>query len=468
MTDRIKGGAVPHYKRAVKRGIPQGRAHPFVADDSRGFRPKPPRSYGPPLHPDHDPNSPPTQTPTQPPRIPPPEREDVAGVVGVGADLFGSVSLPGMPVRDDKGFVVENLRLTKGNNVLSWDCGTKNLSYCLMEDTCESGATEQEREAGFKIHAWSRINLETSDYRHVPGALMTQLDSRPWMLRVDEVVIEAQIPDNTLMKTISHLIQMYFLMRSVPLQSSLERYNHLSRSIHSRRRMAIPVEFIRAGAKFERLPAEVTRMMDNLDEHDQQDGGAESDAGAAGGGADDIEEAVTNGMAAPSISVSKRKRRKHKPFGDRRTNAKRKAVKACTCLLRISYGSDSDEMVHLLRNNDKPDDLCDSMLQAYYILMVRRTRRKIRNSFRTIIVANVDDDKDGSDKPVFPPPGFPDNESVLRLEDRDLDSHQVFEGHGFRDVAVDIENSVIETALRIDRLLFTGVEFTGGSEDKIV
>lgn len=94
-------------------------------------------------------------------------------------------------------------RLTEKVNCLSWDCGTRNLCYCLIEDV-----NEPDKE--FSIRLWENFSLKSDTTAEAIFALQMELDARPWMLHVDHIVIESQCNPNTTMKVISHAIQMYF------------------------------------------------------------------------------------------------------------------------------------------------------------------------------------------------------------------------------------------------------------------
>lgn len=98
-------------------------------------------------------------------------------------------------------------RLTKGLNVLSWDCGTRNLCYCLIE-LCDEPDQE------FAIRLWENFSLNSDSTAEAVFALQRELDARPWMLHADHVAVEAQSNNNTTMKVISHAIQMYFTCRT--------------------------------------------------------------------------------------------------------------------------------------------------------------------------------------------------------------------------------------------------------------
>ena len=103
-------------------------------------------------------------------------------------------------------------RLTKGQNCLSFDCGTSNLAYCLLENM-QSIDNEFEPQQEFSIRLWENFSLNAGTTADAVFSLRRELDSRQWMLHVDNVIIEAQVCSNPIMKVISHAIQMYFSCR---------------------------------------------------------------------------------------------------------------------------------------------------------------------------------------------------------------------------------------------------------------
>jgi hypothetical protein len=100
-------------------------------------------------------------------------------------------------------------RLTVGVNCLSWDCGTSNLAYCLIESV-----DEPDRE--FCVRLWENFSLGSDTTAEAVFALRRELDARPWMRHADHVCIEAQANVNPTMKVISHALQMYFICRTDP------------------------------------------------------------------------------------------------------------------------------------------------------------------------------------------------------------------------------------------------------------
>lgn len=106
-------------------------------------------------------------------------------------------------------------RLTEGVNCLSWDCGTRNLCYCLIED-CNKPDKE------FSIRLWENFSICCDSSAEMIFSLQRELDARPWMLNADHVVIESQCAPNTTMKVISHAIQMYFATKRRPAAVTTE------------------------------------------------------------------------------------------------------------------------------------------------------------------------------------------------------------------------------------------------------
>lgn len=98
-------------------------------------------------------------------------------------------------------------RLSENLTVLSFDCGMINFAYCLLE-----AVDDPNKE--FSIKMWQLFSINSMSASEAVQNLKEQLDGRPWMLQVDHVIIEAQVLSNSLMKTISHALQMYFLCKS--------------------------------------------------------------------------------------------------------------------------------------------------------------------------------------------------------------------------------------------------------------
>lgn len=98
-------------------------------------------------------------------------------------------------------------RLTEHVNVLSWDCGLSNISFCLLEHT-----NGPERE--FRVVLWEVFSLNEHEVTNAVASLVTNLEKRPWMMQADHVAIEAQVHKNPVMKIIAHSLQTYFLTKS--------------------------------------------------------------------------------------------------------------------------------------------------------------------------------------------------------------------------------------------------------------
>lgn len=102
--------------------------------------------------------------------------------------------------------------LTKGVNCLSWDCGTTNLCYCLLEYIGQQDKGGKE----FRVVMWENFSLNAQSIKHAVEMLPRELDRRPWMLDADYVCIESQVVNNIEMKVVSHALQMYFITRTLP------------------------------------------------------------------------------------------------------------------------------------------------------------------------------------------------------------------------------------------------------------
>ncbi len=103
----------------------------------------------------------------------------------------------------------ESQRVTKGTNVLSWDCGITNLCYCLLE--------ELEGEAEFRIIMWENFSLASPNLREATKVLAKAIKDKKWMKYVDYVCIETQVMRNVQMKTVSHVIQGIFEYISIEM-----------------------------------------------------------------------------------------------------------------------------------------------------------------------------------------------------------------------------------------------------------
>lgn len=220
-------------------------------------------------------------------------------------------------------------RLTKGVNVLSWDCGTTNLCYCLLEQLPELNEDGTKNTKEFRIVKWQNFSLYVDNIKEAAESLVSELNRRPWMLDVDYVVIEAQVIKNVSMKCLSHIIQTYF-----------------------RTRATAPVEFVN---------------------------GTMIQAPVYGPSVHFIE-------AKSKFSVCAVPEPKLK---SRRLRNKRVAVLMAQKLL----ADQGDHLaLQFLSSFDKKDDLSDSFVQALYFLRLLRNRRSNSHTIRNHISQNAVED----------------------------------------------------------------------------
>ncbi len=116
-------------------------------------------------------------------------------------------------------------RLTKEVNVLSWDCGLSNLSYCLVEYV-------NDHEYEFKVRMWENFSLNQLDLAEAINSLVRELEARPWVMQVDNVCIESQMPHNQDMRILSHALQTYFITKC---KSNSNQIEGTSATIHTSR-----------------------------------------------------------------------------------------------------------------------------------------------------------------------------------------------------------------------------------------
>lgn len=202
--------------------------------------------------------------------------------------------------------------LTKGINCLSWDCGTTNLCYCLLEYIGEPGKE-------FKIIMWENFSLNAQSIKHAVEMLPRELDRRPWMLDVDYICVESQVLKNIQMKVISHALQMYFITRTLIQPIKTRSINNKMDIIKVPRR-PLTVHFIAAKSKF----------------------------------------TVCN-VTEPIHLKTRRARNKHV------------AVLMAQQLLKEQG---DEQTLKYLNKHTKKDDLADSFIQAIYFLRIVYTRNK--------------------------------------------------------------------------------------------
>ena len=84
--------------------------------------------------------------------------------------------------------------------ILSIDCGIKNLAMCLIDPKSR------------KIHQWDVSGVPPLHADGVFPCLVRHLNSKPWVLGADTVVIEKQPDRNRGMKAVENLLHTYFLV----------------------------------------------------------------------------------------------------------------------------------------------------------------------------------------------------------------------------------------------------------------
>lgn len=87
--------------------------------------------------------------------------------------------------------------------VLAIDVGVKNLSFCLLTDTCE-------------VEAWEVLALGGTTVEANVRSLHETLRGRPQLRGADEVVIERQVRANVRMSCVASAALMFFLQAGTP------------------------------------------------------------------------------------------------------------------------------------------------------------------------------------------------------------------------------------------------------------
>ncbi len=320
-------------------------------------------------------------------------------------------------------------RLTECPNVLSFDCGMKNLSYCLVEDTTDSVSKEKSK-AEIAIVIWAKVDLKATDIQRACENMVRHFDSRAWMIRADEVVVEGQVPQNMAMKALSHGIQVYFITRTTTMyMTELSMHEQRQeRKLSASKRM--PFEFIRPGAKFDALPGSVTQEYESAN------------------------------RAREEEALKKKKGRQR--LSDE--TPKEKAVRLCAIILKQRFGTESNEYHFFVQNWVKADDLADCFLQAHYKIIVNRERRKKRKNIKAFIMVNLDDDAStvASSATSF---AHHNNESMMRLADAEMDSHIVFYAPQYREHIFDLREIEFARARKIHKVLYEDLACDHGVVD---
>ena len=86
--------------------------------------------------------------------------------------------------------------------ILSIDCGIKNLAMCLIDPSSK------------KIRQWDVSGIPPKHTDGVFPCMIRHLDTKPWVLESQTVIIEKQPDRNRGMKSIENLLHVYFLMKN--------------------------------------------------------------------------------------------------------------------------------------------------------------------------------------------------------------------------------------------------------------
>lgn len=232
-------------------------------------------------------------------------------------------------------------RLTKGPNVLSWDCGISNLCYCLLEDVQDDSTQEG---TNFRIVMWENFSLNSQTLMQAVDMLVKELDKRPWMLDVDYVCIESQTLKNVQMKVLSHAIQCYFVTKGEMRAQLNGKVIELPDGTRATQKGPVgpPVSMIKPESKFK----------------------------------------AAKGIVIPDEIESLQRRRRNK----------RAAIHMAMEILQ--HRERDVTAYNFLQSFDKQDDLCDSFLQGIYFLDLMRQKRvqnqKVRNYLKGAITISID------------------------------------------------------------------------------
>ena len=90
--------------------------------------------------------------------------------------------------------------------VVSFDVGTKNLAYCLIE--------------GHNIISWKVIDIQYRNNEDLCNRVVATLDQNPEVLDADVALIEKQPSKNNKMRIVEALLNAYFVIKGVNSDSS--------------------------------------------------------------------------------------------------------------------------------------------------------------------------------------------------------------------------------------------------------
>lgn len=230
-------------------------------------------------------------------------------------------------------------RLTKGINVLSWDCGITNLCYCLLE--------EVEGEEEFRVKMWENFSLNSETLKQATRRLVRELDQRPWMMDVDHICIENQVLKNTTMKVICHNIQCYFETRIAGRNRENMAHAKLSNGVTISRHVAEgpTINLIKADSKFLVSTEEETKNKNN----------PELDL-----------------IVLPARIKKLAQRRRNK--------------QAAVYISKEILSRRNDMMaLNFLNSFNKQDDLSDALLQGLYYLRCLKKKRHNKDKLQTLM-----------------------------------------------------------------------------------
>ena len=91
--------------------------------------------------------------------------------------------------------------------IASFDVGTKNLAYCIVENGL--------------IQHWDVLEIKYTTNETLCNNIVRAMDVHPELLEVDTVVIEKQPSKNNKMRIVEALLNAYFVIKGTTSASSL-------------------------------------------------------------------------------------------------------------------------------------------------------------------------------------------------------------------------------------------------------